>query len=263
MPMLISANEQAILSGFHSTLPDLSRLHADFLDYASDAIDGMTPPVRFGMHDAGGVFEPDHFISTFGIDTSHRLHPIKQLWVVQRMLERDFPNIDGRDREDLLLTATVHDMGEPFSTHGDAIADTKTVDQDTEEDNKRHEVLRAIAPTWAEEIIGRTEPILSDPSSPNFATFKLSERIGYLLTARTSALIYLGPKNLDPRQRTIAGMITTDVLYRTHAKVVGSRGEQGSYLDTVLHAVTGPLKVAEMQLKQEAPEHHALVLANL
>lgn len=223
--------EQNIIEQFY-TDRFLGKLHQDFLQYAAAHLDAMPRP-RFGQLDTLPAFSHRDFVARFGIDTSHRLHPIKQHYVLSKLLYHEHAHLDPDQLMSLELTAVVHDMGEPFSKEGDAVFGTR-VDLD-EETAARHSVIREIAPTRAEEIIERTEPNLKNHESEGGRIFYISELIGYCLTGQRIAIEYLKARktqDLTDDQMFVAGTIITSILNRS-LPVLGEVADESSYAKSV------------------------------
>ncbi len=243
--------ERAMVEDFY-TNPLLGGLHGAFLWHAGKALDSMPRP-RFGQHDPDHAFTNDDFVARFGIDTSHRMHPIRQHHVLTSLIEYGFSYLSDYDRESLELTAVVHDFGEPFSDEGDVIFGGKK-DEDAET-AARHEVIRAITPSRAEEIIDRTEPNLADRDSSGGRIFYISELIGYCLTGKRAGQVYLEEVtkgHLAPEQLTVAATIAIDVLYHTVPKLERYRHTTLAAGQTA-HDSRALLKQTESRFARENP----------
>lgn len=257
--MTIRPSEQLILDTFNQGYPTLSAFHAKFLDNEEDRIDAMPRP-RFGIHDYDRVFTHDQHVEVFGLDTSHRWHPVIQHSVVLDMLRRDHQGIHPRRAENLGWAAVTHDMGEPWT--GDPLpGEPRDI---VKERQKRNEAIAATDPERAEEILSRVVPILEDEDHPDFSIFGLSERIGYFRTGITAAKIYLNPNNvghldLSPKQRRVAAIIATDVWERNYPKL--SRLQRSSSAAGHLLADGADIvKIAIGKFAEEDPDWHKIAV---
>jgi hypothetical protein len=167
--------------------PHLWSIQDRFCSQNAEALGLMHP--RFYQHDKKGAFTQDEFMHLLGPDTSPRLHPLVQLGVIRNF---SLPS-------ELGLVAVVHDWGEVHPDTGDAVYNeaAKESDKPDEAMVRNQAIAKMFTPKEAEFLSRFTNEAL-DTSTELGASFKISERLGYLATIIRAYKLFEAIRSSEP-----------------------------------------------------------------